>query len=59
MDKKNVITDIFTKLFFCGSDIPATKLFCSFLWLWTKEDAMGIKTCLIAKQDNKVSIINN
>ena len=30
MDEEDVVTDVLTKLFFCGSDVPDMKLFLCF-----------------------------
>ena len=59
MDEEHAVVDVLTKLFFCGSDVPDAKLFCVFLWLRTKEEVMGIETCMVAEQDNEVSVFTN
>ena len=58
MDKEDIVVNALTKLFFCGSDVPDTKLF-MFFWLRTKEEVMGIETCVVAEQDNEVSVFTN
>ena len=61
MDEEDVVTDVLTKLFFCGSDVPDVKLFSVFLWLKTKEDVTVVKTCncVVAEQNNEVSVFTN
>ena len=59
MDEEDVVTDVLTKLFFCGSDVPDVKLFSVFLWLKTKEDVMVIEPCVVAEQNNEISVFIN
>ena len=59
MDKEDVVADVLTKLFFCGSDTLDSMLFCVFLWLRIKEEVMGIETCMVAEQDNEVIVFTN
>ena len=59
MGKEDVVTDVLTKLFFCGSDVPDTRLFCVFISLRMKEEVVGIETCMVIEQDNGVSVFTN
>ncbi len=59
MYEEDVAADVLTKLFFCGLDIRDAKLLCVLLWLRTKEEVMGLELCMIAEQDNEVSIVTN
>ena len=51
MDEEDVVADVLTKLFYCGSDVPDVKLLC-FFCLRTKEEVMGVETCMVAEQNN-------
>ena len=59
MDEEDVVTDVLTKFFFCSSDVSDVKLFCVFLWLRMKEDVMVVETCVVAEQNNEVSVFTN
>ena len=58
MYEEDVVADVLTKFFFCGSDVPDVKLLC-FLCLRTKEEVMGVKTCMVVEQNNEVSVFTN
>ena len=59
MYEEDVAADVLTKLLFCGLDIPYAKLLCVLLRLRTKEEVMGLELCMIAEQDNEVSVVTN
>ena len=46
MDEEDVVADVLTKLYFCGSDVPDVKRLC-FLCLRKKEEVMGVETCML------------
>jgi len=54
MDEKDVVADVFTKVFSCGSDVPNAKLFWVFLRM--KQEVMGVETYMVAEQ---VSVFTN
>ena len=58
MDEEDVVADVLTKLFFCGSDVPDVKLLC-FLCRRMKEEVMAVETCMVAEQNNEVSVLTN
>jgi len=58
MEDLDVAANVSTKLFSCGSNVPNMKLCSALLWLRTKEEVMGVKTYVVAEQDNEVSVFN-